>query len=334
MSKALNRAKQLFCKYRKICIAILAVIVLLLPLILRNESTCGICVRILLYMLFATGLNLTNGYTGQFNIGSAGFMCVGAYTAGILATRMNIHFIFAAIIAGFVAAFFGLLLSLPTSRLSGMYLTLVTMGFSEIIRVIALNWTSLTGGAYGVKNIPNPVFFGVKVVSTRQYYYLILAMLVISMIMVYRVIHSRVGRAWISIRENPDAASSLGINIMLYKVLNFMCSGFVIGLGGAFLAYYYRYVASDMFTISNGHEVLAMVVLGGQGTLAGPILGAFLINLMTEAFRFAEEYRLIAYALMIIVMMWFRPQGLLGANNSSLASKPKKTAKKAKESSV
>ena len=302
--------------------------VLVLPLVVTSEATCGIFVRVLLYMLFATGLNLTNGYSGQFNIGSAGFMCVGAYAAGILATRMEVHFIVAAIFAGLVAAIFGLLLSLPTSRLSGMYLSLVTMGFSEIIRIVALNWTSLTGGAFGVKNIPNPTFFGMKISSTRQYYYLILAMLCIVLFMAYRIIHSRIGRAWISIRENPDAASSLGINITRYKVLNFMVSAFVAGLGGAFMAYYYRYISSDMFTITAGHEVLAMVVLGGMGTLAGPLLGTVVINVLTESLRFAEEYRMIGYALLIIIMMWIRPQGLIGANNSSLANAPKERKKR------
>ena len=327
----MNQAKALLKKNKWLMVAVLVVIALVLPLIVTSESTCGIFVRVVLYMLLATGLNLTNGYSGQFNIGSAGFMCVGAYTAGILATRMDTHFIFAAILAGLVASVFGLLLSLPTSRLSGMYLSLVTMGFSEIIRVIALNWSSVTGGAFGVKNIPNPVFFGTKIVSTKQYYYLILAMLLIVLFMAYRVLNSRVGRAWISIRENPDAASSLGINIRNYKVLNLMVSAFVAGLGGAFMAYYYRYIASDMFTIAAGHEVLAMVVLGGMGTLGGPLLGATVINILTEVFRFAEEYRMIGYALLVIIMMWVRPQGLIGAGNSSLALSKSNSKKKSRK---
>ena len=315
-------------KHSLAAIVCLVIAALILPLVITGESACGIFVRILLYMLFATGLNLTNGFGGQFNIGSAGFMCVGAYAAAIISTRMNVNFIVSAVFAGLVASLFGLLLSLPTSRLSGMYLALVTMGFSEIIRVIALNWTSVTGGAYGVKNIPNPEFFGSKIVSTRQYYYLILAMLLIVLFAVYRIIHSRIGRAWISIRENPDAASSLGIDITRYKGLNFMVSAFVIGLGGAFMAYYYRYISSDMFTIAAGHEVLAMVVLGGMGTMSGPLVGALVINLLTEAFRFADEYRMVCYAVLIIAMMWIRPQGLVGASEGMLSSGHKVKNKK------
>jgi len=309
--------------------AALIALAVVLPWCLGSSYLRGVAVRIVLYMLFATGLNITNGYGGQFNIGFAGFMCVGAYTAGILATRMNVTFIPALIAAGLVAAFFGFLISLPTSRLSGMYLSIVTMGFSEIIRIIALNWSSLTGGPLGVKNIPRPSFFGLEVKSPIGFYYLALALLGIALFCVYRLIHSRVGRAWISIRENPDAASSLGVNIRLYKAINFMVSAFIAGMGGTFMAFYYRYLATDMFMIDNGHEVLAMVVLGGMGTIPGPLLGSLVINLVTEAFRFAADFRLVAYAVLIIVMMWVRPQGLAGASNSILAG-GKQTEKRAK----
>lgn len=301
----------------------------ILPWVLGSSYQRGVAVRIVLYMLFATGLNVTNGYGGQFNIGFAGFMCVGAYTAGILATSMGLTFVPSLIAAGLMAAFFGFLVSLPTSRLSGMYLSIVTMGFSEIIRIIALNWTSLTGGPLGIKNIPRPSFFGFEVKTPTGFYYLILILLGIVLFCVHRLIHSRVGRAWISIRENPDAASSLGVNIRLYKALNFMVSAFIAGMGGTFMAFYYRYLATDMFMIDNGHEVLAMVVLGGMGTIQGPLLGSFVINLVTEAFRFAADFRLVAYAVLIIVMMWVRPQGLAGASNSILAGK-KQTEKRRK----
>ncbi|MDO4261442.1 MAG: branched-chain amino acid ABC transporter permease [Eubacteriales bacterium] len=300
--------------------AALILLALLLPWLLPSSYLRGIAVRIVLYMLFATGLNVTNGYGGQFNIGFAGFMCVGAYTAGILATSGQIPFIPALIAAGLVAAFFGFLISLPTSRLSGMYLSIVTMGFSEIIRIIVLNWSGLTGGPLGIKNIPRPSFFGLEIKTPVGFYYLALALLLIALFCVYRLIHSRVGRAWISIRENPDAASSLGVNIRLYKAINFMVSAFIAGMGGTFMAFYYRYLATDMFMIDNGHEVLAMVVLGGMGTMTGPMLGSLVINLVTEAFRFASDFRLVAYAVLIIVMMWVRPQGLAGASNSILAS--------------
>lgn len=312
-------------------LAVLLAFAILLPWILPSSYLRGVAVRIVLYMLFATGLNVTNGYGGQFNIGFAGFMCVGAYTAGILATSWGVTFIPALIAAGLVAAFFGFLVSLPTSRLSGMYLSIVTMGFSEIIRIIALNWSSLTGGPLGIKNIPTPSFFGLSVKSPIGFYYLALVLLLIALFCVYRLIHSRVGRAWISIRENADAASSLGVNIRLYKAINFMVSAFIAGMGGTFMAFYYRYLATDMFMIDNGHEVLAMVVLGGMGTIAGPMLGSLVINLVTEAFRFAADFRLVAYAVLIIVMMWVRPQGLAGASNSILAVKRKPAKEEEKE---
>lgn len=331
MKACISRIRGWIESHPTLILAVLLVFAVLLPWILPSSYLRGVAVRIVLYMLFATGLNVTNGYGGQFNIGFAGFMCVGAYTAGILATSWGVTFIPALIAAGLVAAFFGFLVSLPTSRLSGMYLSIVTMGFSEIIRIIALNWSSLTGGPLGIKNIPTPSFFGLSVKSPIGFYYLALALLLIALFCVYRLIHSRVGRAWISIRENPDAASSLGVNIRLYKAINFMVSAFIAGMGGTFMAFYYRYLATDMFMIDNGHEVLAMVVLGGMGTIAGPMLGSLVINLVTEAFRFAADFRLVAYAVLIIVMMWVRPQGLAGASNSILAAKRKPAKEEEKE---
>lgn len=331
MKACISRIRGWIESHPVLILAVLLVFAILLPWILPSSYLRGVAVRIVLYMLFATGLNVTNGYGGQFNIGFAGFMCVGAYTAGILATSWGVTFIPALIAAGLVAAFFGFLVSLPTSRLSGMYLSIVTMGFSEIIRIIALNWSSLTGGPLGIKNIPTPSFFGLSVKSPIGFYYLALVLLLIALFCVYRLIHSRVGRAWISIRENPDAASSLGVNIRLYKAINFMVSAFIAGMGGTFMAFYYRYLATDMFMIDNGHEVLAMVVLGGMGTIAGPMLGSLVINLVTEAFRFAADFRLVAYAVLIIVMMWVRPQGLAGASNSILAAKRKPAKEEEKE---
>ncbi len=279
----------------------------------------SIIVKILFYIILASSLNIINGYSGQFNIGHAGFVLIGAYTLAILA-QFGISVWLLYIVAGVVAALVGFLVSLPTLRLRGIYLALVTLGFSEIIRLVALNWTSLTGGPMGIKGIPTPWFFGLRASDPHNYYYIALIFVVLCLFSSYRVIHSRVGRAWLSIREDDHAARSLGVNIRQYKSINFMFGAFWAGVGGALMAPFYTFIDSTMFSIDEGFNILSMVIIGGQGTLIGPVVGSVVVNLITEIFRFANDARLLVYAILIIVMMWLRPQGLAGTSKSVIAN--------------
>ncbi|MCR3923024.1 MAG: branched-chain amino acid ABC transporter permease, partial [Firmicutes bacterium] len=294
-----------------------------LPQFINSNYIMGIIVRILFYMILAGSLNIINGYSGQFNIGHAGFVCIGSYTEAILATRFGLSFWLLLPLAGIVTAMVGYVVALPTLRLKGIYLAIVTLGFSEIVRLMAQNWTSFTGGPMGIKSIPSPEFFGAKISSPMLYYYIALVLVQLSLFTSFRVIQSRVGRAWISIREDEAAAASLGVNTKIYKSINFMYGAFWAGIAGAAMAPYYRYIAADMFTLDEGFNILSMVIIGGQGTLVGPLLGAALVNIITEVFRFAASYRMVVYAILIIVMMWVRPQGILGVSNSILAGNKK-----------
>ena len=296
------------------------VLLLVLPFIIQRGSTMSIIVKILFYVIMASSLNIINGYSGQFNIGHAGFVLIGAYTLSILANfGWPIWILY--IVAGVVSSFIGLLISLPTLRLRGIYLALVTLGFSEILRLVALNWTSLTGGPMGIKGIPAPWFFGLRSTSPDNYYYIVLIFVALCLFTSYRVIHSKVGRAWMSIREDDHAAMSLGVNIQKYKAINFMFGAFWAGVGGALMAPFYTFIDSSMFSLDEGFNILSMVIIGGQGTLVGPIVGSVVVNLTTEIFRFADEARLLIYAIMIISMMWLRPQGLAGTSKSVIANR-------------
>lgn len=330
----IEKIKRFYNKYHFFILGICFVLLLFLPPLIKATVEkpnyfMDIIVRILFYVIFASSLNVINGYSGQFNIGHAGFMLIGAYTGALLSTRLGLSFWLCLPIAGILTACVGLLVSLPTLKLQGIYLAIVTLGFSEIIRLVTLNWTGLTGGPLGVKNIPKVKLFGLKTSSPMIYYYIALGVVVICLYCTYKVINSRIGRAWMSIREDTAAAKSLGVEVRMYKALNFMYGAFWAGVGGALMSPYYRFLSSDMFVTDEGFNVLAMVILGGQGTLIGPIVGAVMVNTITEVFRFASEYRLVVYAILIIVMMWCRPQGLVGASNSVLAGgKLKKKAKK------
>jgi branched-chain amino acid transport system permease protein len=205
--------------------------------------------------------------------------------------------------------------------MSGVYLSIVTLGFSEIMRLLALNWTSLTGGPLGIKGIPVPLFFNIPLRSPRTYYYLFLVLAIIFLFCTGRVIKSRIGRAWMSIREDPLASRSLGVESSRFKALNFMYGAFWIGIAGAVYAPYVRFIDSTFFTLDEGFNILSMVIIGGQGTLIGPVVGSILVNFLTELLRPIGAWRMVAYAVLIIVMMWVRPQGLVGASDSILAAR-------------
>ena len=290
-----------------------------LPVVYPKSYVMGVICRILMYMMLAGSLNVINGYSGQFNIGHAGFYCIGAYTEAILATKAGMSFWFALPLSGVMAALIGLLVALPTLKLRGTYLAIVTLGFSEIIRLVALNWEWLTGGPIGIKGIPAPMFFGFRVSRSIHYYYIFLGLTALFFFTTYRIIHSRVGRAWMSIREDELAARSLGVETRFWKATNFMYGAFWAGIAGGAFSPYFKFISSDMFSLDEGFNILSMVIIGGQGTLIGPAAGSIIVNLLTEVLRPISQFRLVVYALLIIFMMWLRPQGLAGASKSILA---------------
>lgn len=306
----------------RISLAILGIALLAaIPQLNLKSYYMGVLCRILLYTILAGSLNVINGYSGQFNIGHAGFFGIGAYTSAILSLQLKMPFLLALPVSGLLAMCVGLIVALPTLRLKGIYLAIVTLGASEIIRLIALNWMSLTGGPNGLRGIPAPVLFGLKFSRSQQYYYIFLVLSLIFYFMTRRIIQSRIGRAWISIREDETAARSLGVETMRFKAMNFMYGAFWAGIAGGAFSPYFKFISSDMFSLDEGFNILSMVIIGGQGTLAGPIVGAVIVNFLTEFLRPISQYRLVVYAILIIAMMWLRPQGLVGVSKSVLAER-------------
>jgi len=306
---------------RAIGLSLLFLLLLCFPQVYPKSYVMGVMCRIFMYAILTGSLNIINGYSGQFNIGHAGFFCVGAYAEALFAMKIGLSFWLALPLAGILAALIGLLVSLPTLRLRGIYLAIVTLGASEIIRLLALNWEGLTGGPMGIKGIPSPMFFGLKISRSPQYYYIFLLLAALFYLVTDRVVKSRVGRAWVAIREDEAAAQSLGVETARYKAMNFMYGAFWAGVAGAAFAPYFKFISPDMFSLDEGFNILSMVIIGGQGTLVGPVVGAVIVNFLTEVLRPVSEYRMVIYALLIIGMMWVRPQGLVGASNSILAEK-------------
>lgn len=270
-----------------------------------------ICINIML----AVSLNLINGITGQFSIGHAGFMSVGAYVSAILTLNFDVPFVLALIIAGAVAAFFGILIGIPTLRLNGDYLAIATLGFGEIIRIVMLN-TEYVGGASGLSGIPN-----------KTTWTLVFLFTLVTIIVITNFVRSTHGRACIAIRENEIAAEAMGINTTLYKVIAFSLGALFAGMAGGLSAHTFYVINPGSFNFLKSFEILVMVVLGGLGSTAGAVVGAIVLTVLFTVLQDFPELRMILYSVILILMMIFRPKGLLGTGISF-----KKFAKKGAKS--
>ena len=302
-----------------LALLLLVAVLCALPFLIKKAVYLRYACNILMWATLAGSLNIINGYSGQTCLGQAGFFAIGAYTCAILSTRFGVNFWLLLPISGILAALVGLLVSLPTLKLQGIYLSIVTLGASEIIRVIAQTWEPVTGGAMGIKKIPYPWLFGLDTFRPKYYFFIFLLVAIVFLFCTSRVLASRVGRAWISIREDQVAAKSLGVRTSFYKSLNFVYGAFWAGVVGCCYAPFVNYIEASQFSTDTGFNVLAMIVIGGQGTLVGPIVGSAIVTVLTESLRFLESWRYVIYAVIIIAMMWIRPQGIAGASNSILA---------------
>lgn len=275
-----------------------------------NRYWQNILILICINIIMTTSLNLTVGVLGQINLGHAGFMAIGAYAAGIFLKSGVIGgfpgFMLSLIIAGLVAAVFGVLIGLPVLRLTGDYLAIVTLAFGEIIRVLIEN-LGFTGGAQGMAGIPTTDSFG-------KYYFV--AAFLLTMIFTYA--SSRQGRAVLSIRDNELAAESCGINITKHKTLTFTLSAIFAGVAGALYAQSFGVLAANIFNYNKSFDYLVMVVLGGMGSMTGAIFSSIGLTILPEVLRPLAEWRMVFYALTLIVVMIFRPQGLLGRKEFSI----------------
>jgi branched-chain amino acid transport system permease protein len=261
-----------------------------------------ICINIIL----SSSLNLINGFTGQFSIGHAGFMAVGAYLSAVITVKMGMPFI-AGIAAGAVAAgFLGFVIGLPTLRLNGDYLAIATLGLGEIIRITILN-IPYVGGASGFMGIPRYTNF------TWTFF-----LTVFILIFIKNFINSTHGRACISVRENEIAAEAMGVDTTKYKVLAFTIGAGFAGIAGALFSHYFYIAHPASFTFMRSFDILTMVVLGGLGSISGSITGAVLLTFISAALAGYPEWRMVIYSLLLIILMLYRPQGLFGNKEISL----------------
>lgn len=298
-------------------IAILAVL-LFIPAFITNLYYIQVLIFIGIYIILTLSLNLLNGYVGLLSIGHAAFYGIGAYASAKLMMEVGLPFLLAMFGAGVIAGLFGYLIAKPTLRLSGIYMTLSTLGFNIILFLLLQNWMGFTNGPLGIMDIPPPVIFGYEVSTRIDYYYLILILILLTLGSMYRLIHCRFGRALIAIRENELAAEATGVNTTRYKIQAFVLAAFYAGIAGSFYAHFIKFISPDSFYIYESFILLAMLAFGGQGNLIGPVVGAAILLVIPEVFRFLQEYRMFVYGSVLIVMMLVRRQGLLGGKEYSL----------------
>lgn len=271
-----------------------------------------------LYMLLAIGLNIVPGFTGLLDLGYVGFYLVGGYTAGLLMARLGWSYWIVLPLAAIHGALWGLLRGAPTLRLTGDYFAIVTFGFSELLFRIVKNEEWLIGGPNGfVNDIPPPNLFGYELYAYWQQYYHILILLALTVIVVYRLQNSRVGRAWAAIREDERAAESMGINLREYKSLAFAVSAAIGAVGGAFFAQFQVNISAGAFEFWESIFILCMVVLGGMGTIKGSVVGAGILGVLGELLRPFGGARYLIFGIILILMMRFRPAGLLSAREQN-----------------
>jgi len=284
----------------------------LFPLLVRNEYFLNTAVFAGIYIILASSLNITNGYTGLFSFGHAAFYGIGAYTAAILATRFGLPFLVTLPLAGIAAGIFGAGIALPTLRLKGIFLALVTIGFQQITYLVIMNWIALTRGPMGIPGIPPASFFGFDLSSNFGYYYLILVLDVAVIFLISRIVDSRVGRTFVAIREDELAAQSISINTFRAKVLSFVLATFFAGIAGAFFAHHARFVSADSFRLEETFLILTMLIVGGMGSILGPVIGGIFLVILPEVFRSLAEYRGVVYGVIMIAAILFRPEGIAG----------------------
>ena len=293
---------------------ILLLLMLILPA-LSSTYHINIIATALIYVVLALGLNIAVGLSGQLVLGYAAFYAVGAYAYGLANHYLGIGFWTMLPVGGIIAALAGILLGLPVLRLRGDYLAIVTLGFGEITRLIIQNWSSLTRGPGGISGIAKPGFFNFSMadvaVSSVYIYYITLALAILTIFVVDRLKHSRVGRAWQALREDEIASEAMGVDTMRTKLSAFALSSMWAGFAGVLMATKTTFINPNSFTFMESALILSMVVLGGMGSIWGVVLGAVAIILLPEYLRAFSEYRMLIFGAIMVAMMVFRPQGLI-----------------------
>lgn len=294
-------------------LAIVAAVVpfVLIQINLLDGYSAQILIMCAINAIMALSVNIICGITGQLSLGQAGFMALGGYATILLTDTAHLPLPVSIILAALITAFFGFLIGFPTLRLEGDYLAIVTLAFGEIIRVVLVNLKDLTGGPNGKQFNTTLTFFD------GPAFFVITGILILIIILLQNFIRSTYGRAILAVREDEVAANANGIGVFKYKMIGFVIASFVAGIGGALYVSRIGFIKPDQASFTKSIDYLIFVVLGGMGSTTGAIIAAYVLTFLQEVLRFLKDFRLLIYPVVLIIVMIFRPQGLLGTKEFS-----------------
>ena len=294
-------------------LAVVAAVVpfVLIQINLLDGYSAQILIMCAINAIMALSVNIICGITGQLSLGQAGFMALGGYATILLTDMAHLPLPVSIILAALITAFFGFLIGFPTLRLEGDYLAIVTLAFGEIIRVVLVNLKDLTGGPNGKQFNTTLTFFD------GPAFFVITGILILIIILLQNFIRSTYGRAILAVREDEVAANANGIGVLKYKMIGFVIASFVAGVGGALYVSRIGFIKPDQASFTKSIDYLIFVVLGGMGSTTGAILAAYVLTFLQEVLRFLKDFRLLIYPVVLIIVMIFRPQGLLGTKEFS-----------------
>ena len=284
------------------------------PFLAGNDYHLTVMSNAYIFALATVGLNLITGYTGQYNLAHSGFMAVGAYTVGILTVDHHVPFWIAFALSGVVAAAVGFFIGIVSLRLKGHYFSIFTLCVGYIMFLVIEKWESLTHGTVGIIGIPLPPGIGpISFDSPRALYYMVFFFLVVGIWVMHRIVGSLLGRTFMAIRNGDDLAESLGINLMRNKVLAFMLSVFYAGMAGGLYAGFVRFLGPGIAGVEHTFDMTMYMLVGGLGTLLGPLLGAVTVPWLTQYLQFLQEYRFVVFGPVLILLVIFLPHGIVGS---------------------
>jgi branched-chain amino acid transport system permease protein len=287
---------------------------------LRLINSAGITI------IAVVGLNFLTGETGQISLGHAGFMGIGAYTAAILETAYHWGFWSGTLAAAVMTTVIAIVIGFPTLRLKGHYLAIATLGLGQILSLVFSNWRRVTNGFDGIGQIPEPHIFGVVIGNDFAFYYLITLFVAAFVFLAVRIKATNFGRAMIAVRDNEMAAEAMGISATAHKMLAFSLSGMYAGIAGSLYAHLFTYISPDAFNLDLSITFFAMLILGGLGSIPGSVIAAVFLTLLPEWLRFLEQYYMVLYGAIIILVIVYMPQGIIGVLKDWRGWRPVRTA--------
>ena len=318
-------------KERKGIILVLLAVAIICAFMLRERYLalvlCFICINI----IAVTGLDVLFGYTGQVSFGHAAFYAIGAYGSTLLTMNYGIPPAITVILGSLLSMIFGIIIAFPAAKLVKHFLSLLTIAFGQMVFMFVSVTDSLTNGYSGIINIPPISLFNYTFKSNQSKFFLLLVVVILVLIGKNRLVKSRIGRAFIAIRENPHAANGMGINVRYYKIMAFAISAFLTGLAGGLYAHLVHFISPDTFMITQSQLFMTMLLFGGIGSLAGPVIGSSILVIITETMQSFVRYQMLIYAVFILVVLFYLPNGVVGIMDTIGAKVKNKLGKRAEE---